>query len=506
MIYDVTRLPRPARIRADVCVVGTGPGGGMAASAAAQAGLNVVMLEAGGFIPPGEMNQREEDMLPALLWHAGARTTTNRAVHIHQGRGVGGSSLHNTNLCKRIPAGLRARWAEDRGLKHLPPETWDRLYDEVEARLHVSAIDEKEWSRHNRILQAGCDALGWRGSGLRHNRSGCNGSGYCELGCIYDAKNTVLRRLVPDLIQRHRAQILTHCQAVRVRLSGGEVTGVDAVAVHPHTGEPIGEVFVDAPRVCLSASATGTAALLLRSDVPDPGGETGRGLRIHPAVVVAGEFAEPVAAWRGIPQAYECTEWLDLDRHDGPRTWIVPAFGHPMGVATMLPGHGEVHRDLLKRYAHLGVLTAMLHDHTAGSVEPKGDLDVSIDYWPDAEDRAELSRGLERCARLLLAAGARKVHVPTDPPTTLGPRDDPAALARLEITPDVMDLTAVHPMASVPMGDDPAVAAVDSRGRHHHVSGLWIADGSLFPTSIGVPPQISIYALGLHVGRNMAAS
>ncbi len=54
------------------------------------------------------------------------------------------------------------------------------------------------------------------------------------------------------------------------------------------------------------------------------------------------------------------------------------------------------------------------------------------------------------------------------------------------------------------MDDDPTRAAVGSDGKHHHLDGLWIADGSLFPTSIGVPPQLSIYALGLHVGRAIA--
>ena len=69
-----------------------------------------------------------------------------------------------------------------------------------------------------------------------------------------------------------------------------------------------------------------------------------------------------------------------------------------------------------------------------------------------------------------------------------------------------LDVTAVHPMGSVAMGDDPRESAVDSRGRHHEVAGLWVADGSLFPTSIGGPPQLSIYAMGLHVGEAIVAA
>jgi choline dehydrogenase-like flavoprotein len=160
---------------------------------------------------------------------------------------------------------------------------------------------------------------------------------------------------------------------------------------------------------------------------------------------------------------------------------------------------------MMKKYAHLGVVSGMIHDTTAGRVTPSGKLGHRIDYWPNASDRRELLFGLARSAEVLLAAGAHTVVIPTDPPTIV---DGPDALARLEqlvLTPGLLDVTAVHPMGSVPMGDDPQVAAVDSRGAHHHVQGLWVADASLYPTSIGIPPQLSTYAMGLHVGEALSA-
>src|SRR5690606_35330551 len=134
-----------------------------------------------------------------------------------------------------------------------------------------------------------------------------------------------------------------------------------------------------------------------------------------------------------------------------------------------------------------------------------GPLGWTIDYWPDHADRRELVFGAAACARLLRAAGAREIVLPTDPPRVFGPGDDLGAIASMELTRGLLDVTAVHPMGTVPMGDDPSVAPVDSRGRHHHVEGLWVADGSLFPTSLGGPPQLTIYALGLHVGRAIVA-
>lgn len=503
MIYDASTLPMPLRLRADLCVIGSGPGGAMAAMVAAEKGLSVVLLEAGELLTPADMVQREEVMFPLLYWEGGGRTTKDRAIHVHQGRGLGGSSLHNLNLCKRIPPQILARWREARGLSHLPAETWDALYREVEALLAVSDVPRSMWNRHNLALEEGCRALGWAGAGLAHNRTGCIGSGFCEVGCSYDAKNNAAKVLVPRAVKAG-AEILTRCQAIRVEHRGGRARGVVAAALDPVSRRPIGEVFIEADKVCVSASATGTAALLIRSAIPDPSGETGNCLRIHPAVVAAGEFDEPIHAWRGIPQTFECTEHLELDKEGGHRSWIVTAFAHPVGTSTLIPGHGASHRAIMERYAHLGAFTAMLHDHTAGRVRPDGDLGLTIEYWPDEADQRELAHGLWACARLLLAGGARRIIVPSRPPRFYGPNDSIDDLKSFPIERGALDLTAVHPMGTVPMGDDPKRSAVGSDGKHHHMDGLWVADGSLFPTSIGGPPQLSIYALGLHVGRALS--
>jgi len=487
----------------DVCVVGAGAGGLTAAMVAAEAGLRVVLVEAGGWITPDHANQREADMLPLLYWEAAGRTTADRRIRLHQGKGIGGSTLHNLNLCKRIDPHVLRSW---QGLGRLDLARWDGLFDETEALLGVCDVPAEAVNRHNQLLRDACERLGWRWGALRHNRSGCVGSGYCELGCAYDAKNNAAKVCLPRAID-HGATVVHHAFAVALDHRAGRVQSLQVRSIDDRGDPGDRHLTVQARTFVAAGSATGTPALLQRSDVPDPHAQVGRTLRIHPAVVAAGEFDDPVHAWRGIPQTIECTEFLRFSPEDGracPRNiWIVPAFGHPMGTATMLPALGGQHRAFMLAYPRVAVFCAMLHDGSRGNVTPSGDTGVRVDYQLTEIDAHELAKGLQRLAEALFAAGARKVWIPTPQPLQVTDPAQTRSLADLDVRR--LGPTAVHPMGSCPMHDDPRRGAVDSAGRHHHLANLWVADGSLYPTSIGGPPQLGIYALGLHVGRGVVA-
>ena len=128
MIYDANNFPSGSQLKCDLCVVGSGAGGSAAAMIAAEAGLKVVVLEAGGFVTPEQSTQREEEMFKKLLWQSGTRSTVDKSVKIHQGLGVGGSTLHNITLCKRIPQTILKEWIHNRGMHHLPLKKWQALY------------------------------------------------------------------------------------------------------------------------------------------------------------------------------------------------------------------------------------------------------------------------------------------------------------------------------------------------------------------------------------------
>jgi choline dehydrogenase-like flavoprotein len=442
-------------------------------------------------------------MLPLLFQEAGARATEDMAIRVLQGRGVGGSTVHNTNLCKRTPEALLDLWARKHGVSGASAADLAPAFDAIERDLSVGRIPAAMRNANNELLRKGCEALGWRGGPLDHNRVGCLQSGFCELGCAYDAKQNALKVLLPQAVAAG-ARVYADVEAVRVLHDGARAAGVEAVA-RDANGAVRARVTVRARVVVLAASAVGRAALARKSGLPDPYGQLGRGLRLHPGGVVAGRFARTIEGWRGIPQSYECTEHLSFEEGSDKRVWIVPAFAHPVGAAASLPGFGADHMAAMRTYPTLGVLTAMVHDQTSGEVLAGDDGRPVLRYVMTDADRRQLARGLAACARLLLAAGAEHVTIPAVPPRRVSSVAELEALDLSFVRPHAVPLTSVHPMGTMRMGDDPRTSVVLSTGEHHQVKGLFVSDGSLFPTSLGAPPQMSIYAFALHLAPHVIA-
>ncbi len=489
-------------LSADAIVVGSGAGGSVAARELAKAGLSVIVFEEGAYRTPKDFDQREERMLPMLFQEGGGRSTEDMAIRVLQGRGVGGSTVHNTNLCKRTPDEILKLWAKKYGVVGASPRDLLPSFQAIEQELSVAPIPEKMVNAHNNAIRRGVTALGWKGAVMSHNRVGCLGSGFCELGCAFDAKQNALKVVLPAAVDAG-ATIYADVTVDRVLTEAGRATGVRARALGEN-GNVVAEITATAKVVVLAASATGSAWLARRSGLTDPYEQIGQGLRIHPGGVVAGIFEDEIAAHKGIPQSFECTEHLSFEEGADKRTWIIPAFAHPIGVASMLPGFGAAHMRAMRDYRHYAVLSAMLHDETSGQIMVGEDAPV-LRYRMIESDRAALARGLVACGKILFAAGAKKVVFPAIPPVVVTRASDLDALDTSFVRPHNVPLSAVHPMGTMRMGEDKKTSVVSSTGEHHYTKGLFVMDGSLFPTSIGGPPQISIYAFARHLAPHAIA-
>jgi choline dehydrogenase-like flavoprotein len=512
MSVDLAAASDALTLRADACVIGSGGGGAVAAAELARGGLDVVVLEQGPHFRARDFDQREDSMLPRLFEEAGMRATEDGSITVLKGRSVGGSTVHNLCYAFRTPDPILALWREEHALPSLTPEALAPSFERVERMLRVKPIREDEVNALNRVVRSGCEKLGYSGFVTRHNREGCVKSGYCILGCSYDAKQSMLVSYVPEA-ERLGARLYANARAERIEAdAGGARARVRRVhgSAQRADARPGPAFVVEAKVVVLAAGAIASPDLLLRSRLANGSGHVGRHLHLHPSVMAAGFFDEPIHAYRGIPQSYYVDEFIDLARDPRAGYVLMPIAAFPVLSAANLPGFGAEHSAWMKRFAHMGGLLALLHDQSEGSVEPGGSLArPRIRYALDANDRAQLALGLLHSVEVLLAGGAREVLVPyARGPLVFRAGDDLAPIRERGVAqagPGAIALASTHPQSTCRMDGDPERGVVGAFGECHEVAGLFVADMSVFPTSLGAPPQLTTAALADRTARHILA-
>jgi choline dehydrogenase-like flavoprotein len=505
MIESLLERGGDLELAAEVCVIGSGAGGAVAAAELAEAGRDVVLLEQGHHWTTADFTQREDEMLPRLFEEAGTRQTADGEIILLQGRNLGGSTVHNLCYCFRTPGPILRLWRQEYGLDELTEEALEPSFQRVEHFLRVKQIREDEVNALNRILRTGAEKLGYSGFVTRHNRENCAKAGYCILGCSYGAKQSMLETYVPRA-DRAGARIFADARAERIETERGRVRSVLGRAVDLE-GRPRGQVRVRAKVVVLCAGAVASPDLLLRSQIANQSGQVGRNLHLHPSVMAAGFMEEELDPYRGIPQSYYIDQFIDLERDPHSGHVLMPVVGFPVLSAVNLSGFGKRHFELMRDYSKMIGLLVLLHDRSAGRVR-SGDSPSTprIEYQLEQRDRDELAEGLMHCAEVLFAGGARRVAIPyLDRALMLRPGDDLAVIARRGVPRGSMAISATHPQSTCRMGADPANSVVDAWGESHQVAGLFVADMSVFPTSLGAPPQITTAALADRTAHRILA-
>ena len=429
-----------------------------------------------------------------------------------------------------LPDPILERWAVEFGIQDLSPRDIGPSFDRVEATLGVKQIREEEVNQLNRIIRRGCHAMGWRGSVQRHNRGPCpDCSADCLLGCTASqpgiGKQSMAVSYIPQALEAG-IRLYTDCLADRISMENSRATGVTArfqprevrlseqADGQTDSSDASGKkrrgdtyrLTVRSRAVVLAAGAINSPQLWLNSRLPDPGKQVGRNLHLHPAIFVGGLFDEVVDAYQGIPQSFYVDHFLDLTRNLDSGYILMPAFGPMALVAASLPSFGRAHRDLMRAYRKIAALLVLLHDHSSGRVTVNRRGNLVIRYRLSRTDRTSLIEGLIHGAQLLFAAGAKEIMLPYTRRVVIKRESDLELIRQRGIAENDILIASSHPQGTLRMGSDPRESVVDSYGEAYAVRGLFVADASLFPTSIGVPPMLSSAAMADRIARRLAAN
>jgi len=503
-------------LEADAVVVGSGAGGGVIAAALAEAGQAVVVLEAGPFVDESTMPTDEMAAFDRLYLNHGLLTTWDGSVTMLAGTGVGGGTQVNWMTCIEAPPGVRAEWATMHGLEGVEDgSAWAADVAAIETDIGVA--EATHIPPKDAIILRGARALGWEAAPIRRNAAGCGDCGSCPFGCRRGSKQSGIRVHLARAAAVG-ARIVADTTVERVLIVGGRAVGVEGI-------RPDGSrLVVRAPTVVLAAGALRTPAVLQRTGLDHPA--IGRYLRVHPVAAVAGRFGERVEMWRGTMQAARSLEFSD--GAPGRNGYVIEsAPGHPGLLALALPWEGRAgHAEVMASVAHISPLIAVSRDGGEGRLRVTKAGGVRVDYRLDAAGVATLRHALVQMARLARAAGATDIVAVGTPPTWHRPGvashgEEAAAFSRFEadlgdfdFSPNRGTVLSAHQMGSARMGADPRTHACDPGGRvrggvgngdDRVVRGLYVGDGSLFPTGIGVNPMVTVMALARRVSRTILA-
>jgi choline dehydrogenase-like flavoprotein len=501
MIIQGKDMTRSVTETPEICVVGSGAAGAILAWELSDRGHSVVLLEKGGYHTRDMMTQKEDEMMPLLYKNGGFLFAIPAGIAIAQGTCIGGSTVINDAVCFRAPPTVLEWWTDDHQVEGVTASDLDKHYSKVEKRISVSEVQPWELNKNNQVLQRGAQALGWEAGPNSRNCKNCRQCGFCQMGCYYGTKQSMLETYIPDTQQFHPdlVKIYSDCGAEKVITSGGRAVGVQATS-RGNDGRTF-DVNVKAKVVVLSAGTIASSALLQQSGL-DQGGRVGKGVALHPSPAMIGDFEEEIDGHKGIPMAYHCTEFSVLKTKQ--RGYMIESvFLAPFQFSLPLPGVGYDYKELMARYTHYALLGTLLQDETVGSVSNDGPLGVTLNYQVSPGDSKMMIEGMQSCAKILFAAGATRVITSHRKRTVLYSLDDLHMIEDRGVAPLDISIGSGHPQGGNPMGGDPTKSVVDSDSKFRGIDNLFVCDASVFPTSLGVNPQLTVMALATRAAERI---
>lgn len=473
----------------DTIVIGSGAGGAVTAYELSKKGQKVLLLEEGRWYPQSERSDATPEVVYRAYRDRGVVTTAGMPLTILPiGRGVGGTTLINSGTCFRTPNEKLKEWRDHFGLSLFTQEQMDPLFAEVETEIKVAPVSDQVQSASSRLFSKGLAQLGYQAKPMARNASGCQGSGYCCYGCPTGAKQSTDISYLPRAIE-NGLKVLTDALVVdflKEGSGGRKVTGVLARVE--------GQTFrFAAQSTVLSAGSLITPGLLRKIPalVKDARirQHLGRHLTIHPASKVFALFDQDLKSWEGVPQG----AYFDGLFQKG--ILLEGIFVPPEVAAMTVPFVGHEFSEFLLHYRKVASFGFMIEDTSEGHLVhlPKGPPLIRYDL--SIKDAHRMRDAAAFLARIYLSQGAQEVIPLFRGSDRLRSLRDVERFEKRDFSPTDVEAMAFHPLCTARMASSPEQGVVGPDFRPFGTEGLYVCDGSVVPSALGVNPQVTIMTL-----------
>lgn len=488
------------KLEADVVVIGSGASGAVMAYELSRSGAKVVVLEAGPYIRSTQFQEHFRTALETLYEDHGNQTNTTGDLAVLQGSCIGGSTVVNAAVCFRPPDSVLEHWQTEYGLENLSPETLAPYFERVERNLSIHENEPHEVNYNGRLLLEGAKKLGIPASPTSRNVKNCALSGHCISACKTDRKQSMLVTYLP-WASEHGATILSGTRAERFEVRGRRVRAVEAVATDSRGRHK--PVRVEAGLVVVAAGPIQTPLLFQKNSLGNSSGQVGLNFACHPSLAVFGEHDESIYAWVGATISAHAGN-IENPLEGG---YLLEAgMVGPVVTSTWVDGGlGREYLEFMENSKRFQAAVTLIHDHNVGRVYLDG-ARKRIEYDLDDRDFESLREALRGTARIYFAAGAKRVYLPTTRRTTIDREGDvDSVINELRNGKNKYRFSSYHPQGTMRMGADPARSVVGPDGRCHDLDNVYVPDASLFPSSIMVNPQVTVYGMASYIADGIKA-
>ena len=507
---------KPLAADYDVCVIGSGPGGSVAAATLAQSGLKVALVERGPFLPADDSNFRALDMSNRM---GHIELTSGLRTILYQGNAVGGGSLLYGAVAMKPPQFVFDEWKELSGAPEIDRDKLEPHYRHVVQVMSVTEQTRELENEPNAIVRRMADALG-KPDGLEtvsRYTEGCAGVGLCSFGCGFDLKGNMINSFLPLALTTGNLTVFAECEAQTIagekRAGNFKATGLDVEIRDFAGGRLTRRARINARAFVVAAGAFFSSALLLRNRETPNREKIGAKVYLQPHAQIFALFDGPVTKrgtmkdgqyipYNGVPSIYNFTGFLKERGFFWLASILFPA--NLASFISHLPP--EEHFEMMKRFHRTMSVTLTLRDDPARSRIKIKDGRAQLDFRESRQDIENLRQCFLLAARGFLAVGARRVFLPMLRPPKIERESDLKQVEKMKFSYDDLLLYSDHTSGGNAYGKDPERGVVDAGGRLFGSENVYVADSSLFPTASGINPSWTIMALSHRVSSQLAES
>jgi choline dehydrogenase-like flavoprotein len=476
----------------DVIIIGSGAAGSIIAHNLVKKGREIIMIERGAHTDPSQMTDNEVEMLSRLYSDGALQLSRDFQFQVLQGSCVGGTTVINNAVCFDLPKDVLAKWNDpqiyDTALDESALFGQDGSFKKVRELMGVKNQNHSNLNKGAVPFESGIRNLGFDQmpnifDTVEANIEKCYGCGYCNIGCAFGKKLSMLDRVLPDIQRNHPGalKIIAGCEVNKIKGTGSKVDKVECTFSNGK------KINIKGKTIIVSAGAVSSSLILLRSGIGN--GRTGKNLCFNMGSPVTAVFKEKINSYEGL----QISHYIQLNPSQGfiIETWFNP----PVAQALTMPGWFDDHYNNMQRYDHLSSAGILVPTQSNAEVKVAGLFGRDINYTPAKEDLQKLTEGLILAGKIFFAGGAEVVMPHTFDYYEFKNEKELENLRQIIKKPGDLTLGTGHPQGGNSISKNKSKGVINPEFKVYGYDNLYIADASVFPSSIGVNPQLTVMAL-----------